>query len=492
MQQNYNTYKDKVNACWIGKNIGGTMGAPYEGSRQMHDIKGFATKPGAIVPNDDLDLQLVWLYALETIGPYSVNAATLGEFWMSFITPHWNEYGISKANMSRGLLPPLSGDYENVWKNSNGAWIRTEIWACVAPGAPEIASRYAIEDAKVDHGTGEGTYAAAFVAGMQSAAFVMSDLRECIEVGLSIIPENSRVAQSVRFVIDCYDQGKSPIETRNAVLEMNSDIGDGWFEAPSNVAYAILGLLFGEGDFKKSMILTINCGDDTDCTAATVGATMGILGGMRALPYDWKEHIGDDIITISIARGSKGRTLPNTCTALTERVVQMAPPTLLANKAEMTVSPTDPDDIPGNIKEILLQNIQKSFRLQDTLKYLKPYSMHFECIMFDAYVTLDKAPDIRPLEACNIHITFANKRHTHENSPYNLSFRWILPEGFTVENGCSALRLAHETTHANDYYSDIDFALRAGDNVQPVNKLILEVNVEGRPTVMYIPITLLG
>ena len=118
--------------------------------------------------------------------------------------------------------------------------------------------------------------------------------------------------------------------------------------------------------------------------------------------------------------------------------------------------------------------------------------MHFECVMFDAYVTLANAPDIRPLGECNIHITFANKRHTHENSPYNLSFRWILPEGFAVENGRSTLRLAHETTHAGDYYSDIDFTLKAGETVQPVNKLVLEVNVENRPTTMYIPITLLG
>ena len=62
---NFDTYYDKVKACWIGKNMGGTMGAPYEGKREILDIKGFITKPGEVVPNDDLDLQLVWLYALE-------------------------------------------------------------------------------------------------------------------------------------------------------------------------------------------------------------------------------------------------------------------------------------------------------------------------------------------------------------------------------------------------------------------------------------------
>ena len=59
MKLNYESYRDKVYACWIGKNIGGTMGTPYEGRRELLDIQGFATKPKEVLPNDDLDLQLI-------------------------------------------------------------------------------------------------------------------------------------------------------------------------------------------------------------------------------------------------------------------------------------------------------------------------------------------------------------------------------------------------------------------------------------------------
>lgn len=41
---------DKIYACWIGKNIGGTMGGPYEGSRELNDIEGFVTPPGEPLP----------------------------------------------------------------------------------------------------------------------------------------------------------------------------------------------------------------------------------------------------------------------------------------------------------------------------------------------------------------------------------------------------------------------------------------------------------
>ena len=492
MKLNFDFYKDKVNACWIGKNIGGTMGTPYEGTREMLDIKGFVTKPGEVLPNDDLDLQMVWLYALEKEGPYAINAALLGEFWLSFITPHWNEYGLGKINMRRGIPAPMSGDYENNWKDSNGAWIRTEIWACVTPGAPEAAARYAMEDAKVDHGAGEGTVAAAFVGAMQSAAFVLDDIRSCIEVALSVIPESSRVAESVRYVLQAYDQKVTPATARNEIQKMNADIGDGWFEAPSNVAYTVLGLLYGKGDFKRSMILAINCGDDTDCTGATVGATLGILGGMAAIPADWKEYLGDDIVTISIARGDRGRSLPNSCTELTSRVVRLAAPTLLANDAQVELSETEANDIPKSAKNILIQRIQKDVRLQTALTRLKPYSLYFASPLYEAYVTLEQAPDIRPLEDCRIHIDFVNKTAAHENEPYNLSLHWLLPEGFHVVRGRSAVRINQENNHSKDHLGQVDFVIEAGETIQPVNRLVLEVVAEGRPTILYIPITLLG
>jgi hypothetical protein len=312
---NYEKFRDHVYACWIGKNIGGTMGTPFEGKREMQDISGFTSAPGKPLPNDDLDLQLVWLHAMESAGPKAISASLLGEYWLSFIGPNWNEYGIGKNNMRRGLIPPLSGDHDNSWKNSNGAWIRTEVWACMAPGCPDLAASYAIEDAKVDHGSGEGTFAAAFVAAMQSAAFVVKDLSKCIEIGLAEIPDDCRMADSVRLALKCYADKVPVREARHMIQQRNADIGDGWFEAPSNVAYAVLGLLYGEGDFKKSMIYAINCGDDTDCTGATVGSTLGILGGSNAIPNDWKEYIGDEIVTISIIKGHHlaSNRLPTSC-----------------------------------------------------------------------------------------------------------------------------------------------------------------------------------
>ena len=474
------SFRDRVYACWIGKNIGGTMGGPYEGKREYLDVRGFSTAEGVVLPNDDLDLQLVWLHAVEQLGPRAITAATLGEFWLSFIVPHWNEYGLGKNNMRRGLLPPLAGDYENNWRDSNGAWIRTEVWACMAPGCPDIAAKYAMEDAKVDHGAGEGTYAAAFVAAMQSAAFVVRDLRKCIDIGLSKIPADCRIADSVRLVLSCYDEGKTSREARDTVLARNADIGDGWFEAPSNVAYTVLGLLYGEGDFKRTMIEALNCGDDTDCTGATVGATLGILRGTAVIPEDWSRHIGDDIITVSVNRAGKCR-VPSTCTKLTDRVVAQTPHVLFANDAYVAL--TDGEDlIPENAEQLIRQSV--------TCASLTSYSTHFAFPFAYADVVLDAAPDIEPMGERKVSVTLTNRSYVLDNRPYNLTMRWWLPDGFTVKGRQTAI-LYHKNSH-NPGACTLEYTLTAGESVAAVNRCVLEIVAEGRPAPMYIPITLLS
>ena len=490
MNLNFDTYRDKVYACWLGKNIGGTMGTPYEGKREILDIKGFATEANVVLPNDDLDLQLVWLYAVERCGPQAINSNLLGDYWISFIGPHWNEYGLAKANMKRGIMPPLSGDYDNEWKHSNGAWIRTEIWASLAPAAPAIAAKYAIEDGMVDHGTGEGTYAAAFVAAMQSAAFVVNDIQKIIEIGLNAIPADCRIAKSIELVCECYKNGVPPMEAREKIRLANADIGNGWFEAPSNVAYTVLGLLYGEGDFKKSMILAINCGDDTDCTGGTVGATLGILGGMKMIPDDWKTHIGDNIETMSVDVGTL-RVLPKTCTELTERVIKLAPIVIWANDIETLINDKE-NDIPENIVDIFLEDK----RAIERLNAIKPYSCYVEAPYMTVTASFDGEPEISPMGEKKLTVTFKNRYIKYQktplgNMPYSLTLRWLGTEGFTIQ-GKTCVIMPHKSSHYPDYNVSVDVTIRAGEKVQPINRLVLEISAIGRGMPTYLPITLIG
>lgn len=473
--------RNKILGCWIGKNIGGTMGTPFEGRRMLLDIPGYTTAKGEPLPNDDLDLQLVWLRAMEQVGPRALTANILGEYWMSYISPHWNEYGISKSNMVRGLLPPMSGEFCNDdWHHSNGAWIRSEIWACLAPGFPNVAIKYAIMDASVDHGVSEGTYAEIFTAAMESLAFGETDVRTVVEMALEFIPEDCRLSQCVRLVLCEYDKGTDYRDVRNMLVEMNRDIG--WFQAPANVSFAVIGMIYGQGDFEKSLIFAINCGDDTDCTAATCGAVLGILCGADGIPDALKDYIGDRIITCCINASYKIR-IPETCTELTERVMKMIPTVLMAHDVYMEYT-----DGESTYKK------DAAFSVLDGYSKAKMergrYSFEIDCGYFiNAVVEYEKEPVISAREDIKITLTF---RHRYcQTCHCNVDV--LVPEGWTAKHPHSVFFYYNNQRTAEDCNrSSITVTLTAGEQVTARNDAVIRITSPLAPAPMLIPISLLG
>lgn len=496
MKLNRETYKDKVKACWIGKNIGGTIGGPYEGKREILDVKGFLTESGEPMPNDDLDLQLVWLQAVEKEGAKNITAEKLGEYWLSFIAAAPSEYGICMANMRAGLIPPLSGDAKNnLWKHSNGAWIRTEIWATLCPAMPDVAARYSIEDAKVDHGTGEGTYAAMFVAAVESAAFVISDLRKLIEIGLSKIPADCRVYKTIKLLCSLYDEKRPWLDARNAIQKFNEDLADGWFQAPSNVAFAVLGLLYGENDFKKSMLLAVNCGDDTDCTAATVGSIFGIMNGTKGIPEDWANHIGDRIITCCLNLGVCLRR-PKTCSELTERVVRLAPAVLEQNRAERQVSFTEftdgENEIDGDVFEkfsLPYGKSEESDEMRRSLCALKPNTFTAKCGRFTAIITYDEGSEIIGGETKHLTLKFINNVKAFGNQPFFVNAEFILPDGVICDKPAFKVYLPHWTPLTEDCETDeIRVKVTMPELPSAATTLYLRLKADGGYAIHTIPV----
>lgn len=286
-------YYKKVLGGWSGKTIGGTLGAPFEGQKEMLNLSFYEPVPQGGVPNDDLDLQLVWLDALQKHGP-DLDANILAEKWLAHIKYPYDEYGVAIANLKRGLRPPISGLYNNPFHDCMGSPIRSEIWAFISPGNPLRAIEYAYQDAVVDHAY-EGVYGEVFLAVIESMAFVESDAETLIEYGLAAIPRDCRVARAVQDTIKWYHQGLPWQETRGRILHYHGH--HNFTDCPQNIAFIILGWLYGEGDFGKSITTAVNCGYDTDCTGATLGAILGVISGADKIPPKWLEPIGDEIVT---------------------------------------------------------------------------------------------------------------------------------------------------------------------------------------------------
>ena len=492
MKINREWYLDKLWACWKGKSIGGTMGAPYEASIEMQDISGFNSPKGQPIPNDDLDLQLIWLCAVEERGIQNITPETLGEYWISYIPPHWNEYGICKANMKLGVRPPFSGEYNNeIWKKSNGAWIRTEIWACLFPGFPQLAVKYAYNDACVDHGVTDGTYAAMFVAAMESSAFLEKDVQKLIETGLSYIPENCRVAQSVRLAQKCYKDGVPFREARAAIVEDSKDLG--WFQAPANVAFVILGLLYGEGDYKKSMIYAIDCGDDTDCTGATIGSLMGIMYGGSYVPEDWAEYVGDEILSVAIDLSYLSR--PTSCTELTRRIYELVPSAMKAYGmyTEYTDGPNEWEEVPQPFRfyepftpaEEGYKPPLKGIRNAEYDVPSTGLSLNFPDVVYaKVRVEFDK---YKIKAGDTITLTFVGKNTMP--APCEVYIHLNLPEGWTADREEFPLYL-HEMRMR--LHTTTTVRVTAAENVKAVNTITATLTSPGRIHSAILPVILCG
>ena len=309
---NSQDYRNKVEGCWLGKAIGGTIGAPYEGKTQLlNPPRQFPTKN---CENDDLDLQLAWLDVLKRHGPRITAADLAGEGWSKIVYP-FDEYGVAVANVRLGLTPPATGHYNNYFGDCMGSPIRSEIWACIAPGRPGIAAWYAWQDAQVDH-YGEGVYGEIYYAALESMAFVETDLRKLIAGALDWITPECRVAQAVRLVLDETLAGKELPAIRESILEKFGH--PNFTHCVQNIAFTVLGLLKGNGRLLDSIIEASRCGYDVDCTAATAGAVMGILMGGKAVRTEAAGCIDE---TIVLGWGVTGIDAPKTIAELTDQTV---------------------------------------------------------------------------------------------------------------------------------------------------------------------------
>ena len=323
------TFRDKVMGCWLGKNCGGTLGTPVEtawGQEEMYDLWWYPELQSGGLPNDDLEMQLVWLEALRAKGP-DLQAADLSQSWLDHIGYNFDEYGLNKTNLRLGLQPPVSGAWNNWFVDCMGCPIRSEVWACVAPGVPRVAARYAYEDAICDHAGGESVFGELFNVAIQSAAFVVDDAQLLLDIGLSYVPDGSATRTAIEAARQAHADGLDWRQARAAVLAATpSPIAQ---YSPINLGFQVIGWLYGT-DFGDALCKTVNCGYDTDSSGGSIGSWLGIRAGLSQLPAKWVEPFGFGLSTNESWGGVRhlsdgSRPIPTDVEELTSQVMEVAP-----------------------------------------------------------------------------------------------------------------------------------------------------------------------
>lgn len=328
--------RKQIHACWLGKAVGGTLGMPWEGFDGPNDLTFYEPVPTEMVPNDDLDLQVLWACVLDQMGDaIRVDRHVLAEAWRTQVDFPWGEYGVCKRNLALGLVPPHSGSFDNWWHDGMGAAIRSEIWACVAAGDPDLAGAYAYEDACVDH-CGDGIWAEQFLARLEAAAFVESRRDVLLDQALQTLPEESRVRQAVQATRRWWAESGDWRKVRQQILEEYHD--PDFTHVVMNLAFTVLAWFAGEGDFGRTICIATNCGQDTDCTAATVGSLLGILNP-DSIPDSWLAPIGTSLV---VDHRITGINPPATLDGFTDLVLDLRR-RLKYRKPEASTAPADLD-----------------------------------------------------------------------------------------------------------------------------------------------------
>lgn len=290
----YKEYYNKVYGCWLGKCIGGACGALPENNKAVHSYTMDNVFPEVIPPNDDLDLQVLWLVdVLEKVGT-SLTAYDLALSFAAHNTCIANEYAVAIKNIECGIMPPYSGTFMNeFFMNSEGCPIRSEIWALCAPGSIETATRYAMMDGCIDHGR-ESILAEAFNSVMESAAFFESDIAALINTAIESVPCDALISGAARLAMECRAAGLDWHRSRAKMVNRYGSKDASY--SIVNGGLALLALLYGEYDYGRTLLYAVNGGFDTDCTAATALSVLGIITGAERTPSFWREKIGDELV----------------------------------------------------------------------------------------------------------------------------------------------------------------------------------------------------
>ena len=323
-------YAERVYAGVLGKIIGVYLGRPFEGwtyerimeilgevtyyvndklAERSEELWGAYHKPPLVVTDDDISGTFTFLRALPDYGNSSdITPAQIGQSWLNYIIENrtilwWGGLGNSTEHtaylrLKSGVKAPESGAIAlngQLIAEQIGAQIFIDGWAMVAPGNPELAADLARRAASVSH-DGEAIYASQVLAAMEAQAFVESDIDILIDTGLSFIPKESVIYRMISDIRDWHAAEPDWHKTRTKIAsQYGYDTYGGNCHMVPNHALIVLGLLYGEGDFNKSMLVVNTAGWDTDCNSGNLGCLLGLIKGLDAFDegIGWRGPVAD-------------------------------------------------------------------------------------------------------------------------------------------------------------------------------------------------------
>lgn len=318
-------YLEKIHGGWLGEAVGSALGMSVQ---RMHkrDLKSFLTElgqwpltdyirtlrpsldpdrekwytadhwgPPGFGPDDDSLFQVANLLLIEGKGP-EITSQDIADQWLaSFSVFEAQNCGravrVAERLLKGGVRPPESGQHEA--GEFMGGQMKGEFWGFLLPGNPEAAAEYGRMDGEVAFHTA-GVHGEMFMAALTAEAFFESDPAKLLEAGLAVVPGDSDYARCIRDVMQWHEQWPDDWEKAHEQIDVKwAPEGDKNRRVFPNNAVNALALLYGEGDFDKTVGIAVMAGWDTDTNAGDVAPVLGVILGAGAIAEKWTKPIAN-------------------------------------------------------------------------------------------------------------------------------------------------------------------------------------------------------
>ncbi len=299
--------EDKIRGGWAGQMIGVSYGAPTEFRSNGKIIEGNLNKyldwsPERLknaIDQDDLYVEMTFAEVMDKVG-LDATTEQYGEMFKDSQYELWHANAGARRNLNHGIKAPMSGNPKyNIHANDIDFQIESDFIGMMTPGLPREANKYADRVGRVMN-WGDGLYGGMFFSGMYAAAFFENDPRKVVEQGLRSIPAESAYAKVISDVL------RWSAENPNDWMKTWHLIEDKWdkadvcvdgaldpfnIDAKLNGGYVALGLIYGKGDFAKTLEVATRSGQDSDCNPSSAAGILGVMLGYNRIPEVWKAGI---------------------------------------------------------------------------------------------------------------------------------------------------------------------------------------------------------
>jgi hypothetical protein len=332
--------RDKIRGGLLGQILGDLNGLPHEMKyiAEPGNVTGYTPSllQGAWT-DDDTDFEWVYIKVMQDEDCLLLSPRRISRLWKERINKRiWCSNQYARQLMDLGIDPPLTGiAVFNPWADFNiSGQFLCETFGLIAPAMPQKAAEIGLNYTRVAI-DGEPAQTTQLFTTMIATAFTENEIPALLDAGSAAVDPRSTIAQIVRDMRRWHNEHPDDWRAARRLLKdkyskYNGEMRDrNGYEL--NTGSVVAALLYGEGDFVKTLVTAFNFGWDADCNAATAGAIIGVLKG-----YRWIMAQGWPIV--DRYKNTTRENMPNdeTITSFADRLIDLAEKVITEQGGERT------------------------------------------------------------------------------------------------------------------------------------------------------------